>query len=74
MLDTLRLSLPFILLKQVGHIQLPCTEIFHLITRVHESVPLKMYLRPQVGTEEMYGFHCIDFLETHNYSTTFFVV
>jgi len=31
----------FPLLKHIDYIQLPCIEIFHLITRVHGSVPLK---------------------------------
>lgn len=74
MIDILHFSLHFFHLKHVDYIQLPCTEIFHFITRVYGSVQLKIYLRQQVGTEEKYGFHCTDFHGTHNYSIIFFVV
>jgi len=72
MIDTLHIYLPSLDFKHADYIHLPCIEIFHLITRVHGSVPLRMYLRPQVDTEEMQGFHCTDFDATHNYSMTFF--
>jgi hypothetical protein len=73
MIYTLNFSLRLLHLKHGDYIQLPRTEIFHLMTRVHGSVLLKMYLRPQVGTEVMYGFHCNDFRETYNYSIIFFM-
>jgi hypothetical protein len=37
-------------------------------------VQLKIYLRPKEGTKVMYGFHCTDLHETHNYSVKFCVL